>query len=329
MLKAAVIGCGSMGRNHARIYNAMSGVQLVGLVDPGEHALDVCNMYHVPLNSDVECLLQDVHLDIVSIAAPTRDHADLAMFCMKEGIHVLVEKPIAATPEEGAAMCECAKKNGVTLAVGHIERFNPALVMLEQRIRRGPGIVYRIDCKRWSPYGGRIVDTGVVLDMGIHDIDIVLNLMAPELPQTLYGETQTEISTKGYEDIFHGTMRYHSTIATFDVNWQTPKKVRQISVLTQLGLYECNLLSQELVFYENATHVGNWEEQSILQGVSEGDIHGFRIKREEPLKRELEDFVAAVRGGKEPLVTGESAVETLRVAHLFLQSSNESRVIGL
>lgn len=328
MLKAAVIGVGSIGQNHARVYREMDGAQLVGVADANpSNAAKIGNRLNVPYYSDVEKLLEEQKPDLVSISVPTSLHFNVGMDMIKRGLHVLVEKPITSTLEQAEELVAAAKKQGVMLAVGHIERFNPAVMELRRRLKEGyAGRVYKIHNQRLSPYPSRIQDAGVVIDLASHDIDLMRYLTGEEIIR-VYGETLQTINSDR-EDMFNGLLRFRNgTVGVLDVNWMTPTKIRRLTVTGARGMFDCNLISQELFFYENETAPSQWDALSVLRGVSEGNIIGIKLQRHEPLAAELADFVAAVRDGRQPTVTGQDGLETLRLALDFVKSGKTNNVI--
>jgi predicted dehydrogenase len=328
MLKVAVIGVGSMGRNHARVYREIEHVELVAVADTNpQTASRVGASYGVPHYTDYLTLLDECKPDLVSLAVPTGLHLEVGAELIKRGIHVLVEKPLARTVEEGEKLIELARKHKVTLAVGHIERFNPAVMELRRRLREGmAGRIYKIHTERLSPYPSRIQDAGVVIDLASHDIDLMRHLMNDEIVR-LYGETLQSINSDR-EDMFNGLIRFRSgAVGVLDVNWITPTKIRRLTVTGARGLLRWDLLSQELFFYENENAPSQWDTLSILRGVSEGNIIGIRIQRHEPLAAELNDFVNAVRDDRPPTVTGEDGLETLRIALDFVRSGKEVQLM--
>jgi predicted dehydrogenase len=271
-------------------------------------------------------MLEECQPDLVSLAVPTGLHYTVGVHLMERGIHLLIEKPIAKTLEEGAKLIEVAERNGVTLAIGHIERFNPAIMELQRRLQAGmAGRIYKIQTQRLSPYPPRIQDAGVVIDLASHDIDLLRYLMNDEIVR-VYGETHQSINTER-EDIFNGLMRFRNgAVGVLDVNWITPTKMRTLTVTGARGMFVCNLLSQELTFYENGDGIEQWDTLSILHGVSEGNVIGIRLRRHEPLAAELDDFVAAIRDGRSPTVTGQDGLETLYLATEFLRSGRTAAV---
>lgn len=326
MLKAVVIGLGSMGRHHARVYRELPGVELVGVADVNaDTAKRVGLNAATPHFTDIDQMLDACQPDVASVAVPTACHSDVALGLMRRGIHVLIEKPIASTVEEAEQLCHESQKQGVVLATGHIERFNPSVVELRRRLQEGmAGRVYQVQAHRLSPYPTRIGDSGVVLDLASHDIDLLRYLMQDDIVR-LYGETLRTINSER-EDLFNGTLRFRSgAVGILNVNWITPCKVRNITITGARGMFRCDLLSQELFFHENETAPSQWDQLSVLRGVTEGNVLGIRIRRVEPLVSELQDFVDSVRTGRPPTVTGSDGVETLRVALEFIRSAEEAR----
>jgi predicted dehydrogenase len=326
VLKAAVIGVGAIGQNHARVYRSIFGVTLVGVADTNEAAAArVGTFNHVPYYSDVDALLNEQKPDLVTIAVPTSLHYQMGRKLIERGIHVLMEKPIASTLSQAAELVELAAQRRTVLAVGHIERFNPAVMELRKQLAAHTiGRVYKIFAQRLSPYPPRIRDAGVVIDLASHDIDLMRYLVAEPVLR-LVAETHQGINSDR-EDIFVGVMRFRDgIIGVLDVNWMTPTKVRKLTVTGALGFYECDLLRQELFFYENDSAPSQWDALSVLHGVSEGNVLGIRINRHEPLAAEIQDFVNAVVQGGTPTVTGQDGLETLRIALAFVKSGTDGR----
>ncbi len=326
MLKAAVVGLGSMGRNHARVYRELDGIDLVGVADQNESVAEkIGRTYSARAFTDYRKLIDEAKPDVVSLALPTMHHFECAMAFIDAGTHVLLEKPITKTVEEAKKLVAAAKEKNMTLAVGHIERFNPAVSELRRRLNEGmAGRIYQAQARRLSPYPGRIRDSGVVIDLASHDIDLLRYLIHDEIVR-IHGETLQSINSDR-EDLLNGMIRFRNgAVGVLDVNWITPTKVRVLTVTGARGMFRCDLLSQELFFYENETAPSQWDQLSILRGVSEGNILGIRIQRYEPLMAELADFTSAVAEGREPVVTGEDGMETLRVALEFVDAGEVAK----
>jgi UDP-N-acetylglucosamine 3-dehydrogenase len=328
MLKAAVIGVGSIGQNHARVYREMDGVELVGVMDNNPAtAAKIANRFNIPGFSDLDKLLEEAQPDAVSLCVPTSLHFEVGMKLIERGLNILVEKPITSTLEQAEELVTAARKKGGVLAVGHIERFNPVVMELRRRLKEGMvGRIYKIHAQRLSPYPPRIQDAGVVIDLASHDIDLFRHLMNEEVLR-VYGETLQTINSDR-EDMFNGVMRFRSgTVGVLDVNWITPTKIRKLTVTGSRGMFACDLISQELYFYENDVAPSQWDALAVLRGVSEGNVLGIRIQRHEPLAAELGDFISAVRDQREPLVSGREGMETLRLALDFVRSGKDQTVV--
>jgi predicted dehydrogenase len=258
---------------------------------------------------------------------PTEQHYEVAKLLLENGVHVLIEKPIARTVEQGEELVRLADARGLILAVGHIERFNPVVVELRRRLREGmAGRIYQINAERLSPYPSRISDAGVVIDLASHDIDL-LRYLTGEPVRHFFGETSQSINSDR-EDLFSGLLRFsNGVVGVLNVNWMTPQKVRRLTITAARGYFTCDLLSQQLYFYENETAPSQWDQLSVLHGVSEGNVLGIRIPRREPLAAELADFVQAVETRRPPTIPGREGVETLRIALGFLESASKEQLM--
>jgi predicted dehydrogenase len=329
MQKAAVIGVGAMGRNHARVYDEMPDVELVGVVDPHpETVQEVARLRHVAAHTDFRAMLEQVQPDIVSVVVPTSLHYQVVLDALAAGCHVLVEKPIAQNLEQGRGMIARAAELGRVLAVGHIERYNPAIIELKRRLDDGQlGRVFQLRARRLGPFPARVRDVGVIVDLATHDLDIMRYLTGSEV-RRLYAETEHEIHT-AQEDLFSGLIRFdNGALGVLDINWLTPAKVRELSVTGQRGMFRANLLTQDLYFYENdEAHGLDWGHLSLLRGVSEGRMVRHQLQRVEPLRAELEAFAAAARGEEAQVVSGNDALIALGLAHALIEAGNQCRVI--
>jgi len=328
-LRAAVIGVGVMGRNHARVYSEIPDVELMAVADLDiARAESIARQYRVSAYTDYRVMLQEVQPTVVSVCVPTQAHCQVVLDALAAGCHVLVEKPIAATPEEGRIMIKQAARLGRVLAVGHIERFNPAVIELKRRLVDGEmGRVFQIQARRLGPFPARVRDVGVVVDLAPHDLDIMRYLTGSEVKR-LYAETEQEIHT-AHEDAFSGLVRFEDgVLGVLNINWLTPTKIREITVTGQRGMFVADLLTQDLYFYENDASQGlDWNSMSVLRGVSEGQMIRLKLERREPLRVELEALVAAARGEPARLVTGQDGLIALELALGLVQASREGRVI--
>ncbi|MFH1055754.1 MAG: Gfo/Idh/MocA family oxidoreductase [Candidatus Altiarchaeota archaeon] len=330
-LKAAVIGVGAMGVNHARIYSQMQDVQLVGVCDIDKKlASNTAEKFKCTPYSDYDQLLSKEKPDLVSVAVPTQSHAKVALACIEEGTSILLEKPIADTLENAKKIEESAKEAGVKLMVGHIERFNPAVVELKNRIEKKQlGRIFSMHATRIGPFPHRIRDVGVVIDLAVHDIDVMRYVTGSEVKR-VYAETEKRIHTK-CEDMLSGLLKFgNGVVGVLDVNWLTPEKIRELTVTGEKGMFQVKYITQELTFFENRQANGtDYNYQNILMGVTEGDVTHIRIEKKEPLKAELDSFVQSVRKNTPTTVTGLDGLKSLEVALAISESATNNRVILL
>lgn len=320
LLRAAVIGAGSMGRNHCRIYSELEDVELVAIADPDQNALNrLGQRYRVRGYTDYREMLEREQLDLVSVVVPTEMHFGVGRDTLLAGVPTLIEKPIAATVEEGAALAALAQELGVMLTIGHIERFNPAIITLKEQLDAGVlGKVYQIHVRRIGPFPARIKDVGVVVDLATHDLDIMHYLTDSNVVK-LHAEVGRRLHT-AHEDLLSAVLRYdNDVIGILDINWLAPTKVRELSVIGERGMFVANYLTQELTLYENdAAPQDDWH--LAVLGVSEGRMIRYKINKKEPLREELEAFSRAVRSNGAAPVRGEDALLALTVAQKLIEA---------
>jgi predicted dehydrogenase len=330
-LKAAVIGVGSMGRNHARVYWQLPQTDLVGVSDVDEEIVGrIAAQYDASAFTDFETMLDRVKPDVVSVALPTELHLEAAKKVISRGIHLLIEKPIAFSRTEGQEIIEAAHRAGVRLMIGHIERFNPAVQLLKSHLmEKKLGRIFQIDARRQGPFPARIRDVGVVVDLAVHDLD-VMRFVTGENISRVYAETEHQIRTD-HEDLFAGLVRLtNGAIGTLSINWLTPTKIRELSVIGELGMYYVNYLTQDLFFYENTEASGpEWETLRILRGVSEGRMIRHMVRKKEPLLAEIESFIDAVVTGSDVAVTGEDGLTALNLAKALVGSGRSNQPVNL
>jgi UDP-N-acetylglucosamine 3-dehydrogenase len=321
-LRAAVIGGGSMGRNHARVYADLEDVQLVAVADVDEVALGHFRQrYGARTYTSYRRMLERERLDLVSVVVPTELHFAVARDVIAADVALLVEKPIAATLDEGVALLRLAEERRVLLTVGHIERFNPAIRELKRCLERGDlGKVYQIFARRIGPFPTRIKDVGVVVDLATHDLDIMHYLTGSQVCR-LHAEIGRQLHT-GHEDLLSALLRFdNEIIGVLDINWLTPTKVRELSVIGERGMFVANYLTQDLTFYENdsAPQGSDWPELAVM-GVSEGRMIRHKIGKREPLREQLAAFARAVATGGPPPVSAADGLLALALAHKLVES---------
>jgi predicted dehydrogenase len=318
MIPVAVVGVGSMGQNHVRVLMDLPDVELVGIADCNLDATrNIARKYNLPAFADHASLFDARKPAAVVIAAPTHAHFEIAMDALARGINVLVEKPIASTLAQAEAMIARAQQMKVCLSVGHIERFNPAVIELKRRIDRGElGKVFMLHARRQSPFPGRIRDVGVANDLATHELDMMCYLTGSRVAQ-ISAQVSQVLAHDTREDIVFGLLRFaNGVLGVLDVNWVTPTSVRELSITGERGMFVVNYLSQELSFYENPAALAPLEGAVWDFTVQAGNQIRFQIARREPLRSELESFIHAIQTGAPPVVRGEDGLEAL---HLALQ----------
>jgi len=326
--RVALIGLGAMGRNHLRVLADLEGAELVAVCDADEDAAGVAGRKHsVPSYTKWDDMLDTEKLEAVIVAVPTRFHLEAGLAALRRGLHVLVEKPIAANLEEGRRLVDEAGKAKLVLAVGHVERFNPAVRELERRTRAGEiGRIFQVQARRLGPFPARIRDVGVVIDLATHDLDVMDHIAASPV-ERLYAETEQRIHTD-HEDILNALLKFESgVLGVLQVNWLTPTKIRELTVLGERGMFACNYLTQELKQFKNADVLPGAEARRQPRAVIEGESVTFPITQAEPLRLELQAFLGAVRGERALEVDGEAGLRALHLALALVRSASESRVL--
>lgn len=317
-LRAGLIGIGAMGRHHARVLREMPGVQLVAIADAGGDAHGVA----APLDvlPDVEALIA-VGIDIAVVAVPTAFHEAAALALARAGVHTLVEKPIADTVEAGRRMVDAFKAAGLVGAVGHIERFNPALQELRRRLAAGElGEVYQIATRRQGPFPSRIADVGVAKDLGSHDIDLTAWVAQSDY-RMVFGQVALK-SGRAHEDMIIASGQLENgVIVNHVVNWLSPMKERLTIVSGETGTFVADTSTGDLTFYANGTFPLEWESVTAFRGVSEGDVTRYAFLKREPLRVEHEAFRDAVLGKDSDVVTMEQGLRTLAVIEGVIESA--------
>jgi predicted dehydrogenase len=303
-----VIGVGNMGQHHARVFSLMKDVQVVGVADINvERGLDVASRYRVHFYEDYRELLP--HVAAVAIAVPTVLHHEVGMACLEAGVHVLIEKPIAASIAEAESLVNRAADCNCILQVGHIERFSPVFQRLGQVLQREEPLAF--EAHRLSPYSDRASDVSVVFDLMIHDIDLLLELIPS--PVTQITASGNRASNLGYLDYVTATLTFaNGAIATLTASKVTHRKVRTIAVHCKNALVEADFLHNEISIYRQGGSSSHDYGQAPYP--REGLIEKVYIEPIDKLHAELEHFINCVRGGSQPSVGGEQALKALKLA---------------
>jgi UDP-N-acetylglucosamine 3-dehydrogenase len=328
-LRIGLAGLGSMGRNHLRILSGRSDVRLVAIADPVPEALAAANIGPAtqPFGEPL-AMIAEGDLDAVVIAAPTTAHLPLALAAIERGVAVLIEKPLAATVDEAMQIAAAGRRHGVPVQVGHVERFNPAVLELGRLIESGwLSAIYAI-ASRWAgPFPARIRDVGVTVDLATHDVDII-SWIAGERPSRVYAETAQRIHAD-HEDLLFGLLHFPSgTTGMLDVNWLTPVKRRQLVVVGEEGMFELDYLTQRLTF----TRATDTTNPRLIKGYAptfEGDVAELPVASAEPLAAEIDAFLRVVRDGGRPIVDAEDGLWAVAVATCLLSAAADGTAIDL
>jgi UDP-N-acetylglucosamine 3-dehydrogenase len=323
-LRAGLIGLGAMGRSHARVLQSLPGVELVAAVDP-RHPPQTPPL-RVPVLDTVRELV-DHGIDMCVVATPTTLHESIALELAEAGVAALIEKPLAHDSKAAQTICEAFARNGVIGCVGHIERYNPALQDMRRRLALGElGTVYQVATRRQGPFPARIADSGVVLDLATHDIDLTAWVTG-----AAYRAVSARVACKSgraHEDLVSAVGELAGGIVvTHVVNWLSPLKERIITVTGELGCFVADTITADLTFYQNGTLVAQWERVAEFRGVTEGHMIRYAIPKPEPLVTELSQFAAAVRGDPASLVSLEEGLTTVRVAEALRESATTGKTV--
>jgi UDP-N-acetylglucosamine 3-dehydrogenase len=329
-IRAAVVGVGSIGRHHARVYNQLDMVELVAVADVDEARRAIAaRRYKIPAYADYHEMFERENPTLLSVAVPTMYHREVALAAMDRGIHVLVEKPLCLTVEDSREVISAAEAAGVVLTVGHIERFNAAIGELKPRILQGEiGRLFQLHGRRLSPFPAYIRDVGVVMDLATHELDMMQHLVGSPV-ERIYAETARNVHEQ-HEDMLTGIIRFRNgVISVLDINWLTPAKIRELRVTGERGMFLVDYITQDLFFYENRIAPSHWDAMALFRGVEEGNMLKIRVSKMEPLEAELRAFVEAVRKGTSPLVTGLDGLRAVALARLLLLSAQEKTTVDV
>jgi UDP-N-acetylglucosamine 3-dehydrogenase len=310
MLNVAVIGVGNMGKHHARVYSEIAN--LVAVCDLNDKlGKEIARRFRCKFYSSYKEMLAEEKIDAVSVVVPTIYHKKVALDCIEAGKHVLVEKPISNNMEDAKQIVEAAKRKSVKVAVGHIERFNPAVQKLKEMIKtRELGKITTIVARRVGVCPPQIKDANVIIDTAVHDID-VFRFLLEEDPTKIHALSGKAI-LKQRDDYADILLKYNGTNAFIQVNWITPVKIRSLAVTGTEGYAELNYITQELVLYKSSyKRIDDFSD--VVKFGTPKEIK-VAVINEEPLKNELKNFLEAIENNKEPLVNGKEGLKTLEAA---------------
>lgn len=324
-LRAGLVGLGVMGKHHARVLSSLDGVELVSIVDPLFAGTEVAGKR---VASDVQELL-GLNLDYCIIASPTDLHEELGTNLARNGVSALIEKPLAHTALAAESLVQAFESAGLVAGVGHIERYNPALLQARARIQQGQlGRILQVSTRRQGPFPARISDVGVVKDLGTHDFDLTSWITGKR-----YSHVSAEVSFKAgrpHEDlvVVSGALE-DGIIVSHVVNWMSPFKERTVVITGENGALIADTLTADLTFYANGILNTEWDEIASFRGVREGDIVRYAIAKPEPLRTEHEHFRDAVLGKPSEIVSVREGLQVVEVFEAVLKSAQTASVVRL
>jgi UDP-N-acetylglucosamine 3-dehydrogenase len=327
MIKTAVIGTGNMGKNHARVYSELKTASLVAIAEPSEEGEDIAGRHKCSYYPDYKEMLDSEEIDAISICVPTSLHKTVAVDCVNMGKHILVEKPIAKTVLEAEEILRAAKKKGILLTVGHIERFNPAVQKLKEILENKIGEPTNIISRRVGVFPPQIKDSNVILDLAVHDIDI-FNYIIDGKPGEVFGKAGDALDS-GREDHATILLTYGETTCVIQVNWITPVKVREVAITGTKGYADLNYITQELrVFEINYEKTYDSFGDFVLKFGAPNEVMA-NVSKVEPLRAELEHFIECVRKNEKPVVSGEDGIIALKIAIKTIESFKSGKPVKL
>ncbi len=314
-LQVAVIGVGNMGKNHVRTYSEMPNVELLALADTNvELGSGLAQEYRIPFHQDYRDMITSVKPEAVSICVPTSLHSSIATYCLEQGVDVLLEKPIAMTAEVAEQLLQLAKKLDRRLLVGHIERFNPAVLAVKDLLNQNKlGKVTAIVARRVGGFPPQIKDANIAVDLAIHDLDII-NFLLHETPKMVTVHKQRN-HIERREDSAEFFLQYSHASGYVQANWITPVKIRNLYITGSEGYLEMDYITQQIEFYQSKYEKLKIETQDFTDYIlrfSEPDKYTIQVAKQEPLRNELQYFVNAVLN-QEP-IDSRFALDALLVA---------------
>jgi UDP-N-acetylglucosamine 3-dehydrogenase len=322
-LRAALIGLGMMGRHHARVLGSLDDVDFVASVDPMGDPHGVAR--GAVLRSVEEAVAAGI--DYAVVAVPTAYHEEIGLQLAEAGVHALIEKPLAPDVKSSERLAGAFRDRGLVGAVGHIERYNPALQEARRRLAEGElGEVFQVATRRQGPFPARISDVGVIKDLATHDIDLTAWVTQQDFVRVAAGIAHR--SGREHEDLVSVVGELSSGIVTSHlVNWLSPMKERVTVITGEKGAFVADTLTADLTFFANGSVTTEWSEVAQFRGVSEGDMVRYAMPKPEPLRSEHEAFRDAVLGKDSSIVTMEQGLRTVRVAEGVLESAQTGQSV--
>lgn len=323
-LRAGLIGLGMMGRHHARILASLPGIDFVGVSDPAGDINGVAKGRPVVKNVDE---LIALGIDYAMVAVPTVYHFEIGTQLASAGIHAMVEKPLSQDTVTSKELAKAFASAGLVGAVGHTERYNPALQEARRRLAQ-LGSLYQVVTRRQGPFPARVADIGVVKDLATHDIDLTAWITSQQYVSV---SARTALrASREHEDLVAvvGTLQ-DGTVTNHLVNWLSPLKERVTILTGEKGAFVADTLTGDLTFYANGTVTSSWGEIEQFRGVSEGDVIRYAIPKHEPLRMEHENFRDAILGKPADIVTMEQGLATVLIAEAIIASANANQTVNI
>lgn len=325
-LRAGLLGLGMMGRNHARVLAALDGVELVGVADSlGDPHGAARGLDCLP---SLDALLE-LDLDLCVVAIPTAEHERSGLRLAAAGVHTLIEKPLAEDAQAARRLVAAFEGAGLVGCVGHIERYNPALRSLHDRLEAGElGDLFQIATRRQGPFPNRVRDVGVTKDLATHDLDLTAWVAGTSFVSV--SARTAHKSGRLHEDLVAATgLLADGTVTNHLVNWLTPMKERVTLATGERGCFLADTLTADLTFYANGQTPTAWDAISRFRGVSEGDMVRYAIPKPEPLALELAAFRDAVLGRGDDVVRMRDGLAAVEVAEACLESAGKGVTVDL
>ena len=325
-LRVGLIGLGRMGRNHARVLQALDGVTLVGALDPHGDRYRAAN--GIPLAPDLDALIRS-GLDYAVLACPTLLHEPLGTALAAASIPTLIEKPLAGDPTAALRLAEAFRHADVPAAVGYVERFNPALIALRQRLEDGQlGDIFSVATRRTGPYPVRITDVGVIHDLATHDLDLTAWITGTRY--TSIAARAAYRSGRPQEDLIVAIGQLsNGTITHHQVNWVSPLKERITVVTGDHGILVADTLTADLTYWANGCVPTRWDALAAFRGVAEGDVTRYALAKQEPLAAEHEAFRDLVLGRSHRTAPLHDGLHAVLAAHTALQATRTGTTIAV
>ncbi|MCX6671992.1 MAG: Gfo/Idh/MocA family oxidoreductase [Euryarchaeota archaeon] len=326
MLKIGVIGLGSMGKNHARVCSELGTVELVGVADIDKAiAKTIAERFDTKAFFNYKEMISEI--DCAIIATPTITHHTIALDLLNHGKHVLIEKPITENTNKADELVKKSKKDGLVLAVGHIERHNPAVKFVKDTLVSGKfGELISLASKRVSNFPGRIKDVGVIFDFGIHDIDI-MRYLAGDV-RSVYARAGNFNKSISNEDHANIVLNFDNGICgVVEVNWLTPVKIRKLFLTGSEQFVEVDYIDQSVSM--SASSFKHIDEMNLFNVPIQYNLNHVSLEKKEPLHNEIVDFVQAVEHGRKPLVTGEDGLIALKIAEAATRSYKKGEEVKI